>query len=185
LRKFSDGEYLTHIANSGAIINIPETYGDFSMVRIGLLLFGVYPSLFLKTFKRKPFIEFSLKGKAKVLLVKKVSAGASIGYGRTYICKEDTRIALISIGYGDGLNRMLSNKIFIKINKHLLPSRGCISMDQMIVEIPERLNVKPGDECIFLDEELNVEGMAEMCGSVPHEIMCNFGKARIKRTYVR
>ncbi len=185
LKKFTRGSYITHIANSGAIINIPESYKNFSMVRSGLLLYGVYPSLFLRVFKKKSFITSALTGKAKILAVKTLSSGSSIGYGRTYICRENTKIALAGIGYGDGLNRNLSNKIFVKIKNKILPVRGNISMDQIIIEIPHNMDVKEGDECIFLDEELNVENMAEICKTVPHEILCNFGKKRLNKVYIQ
>ncbi|MCL5674637.1 MAG: alanine racemase [Candidatus Omnitrophica bacterium] len=184
LKKFHPNKYVTHIANSGAIINLPESYKDFSMVRSGLLLYGVYPGLFLRTFKRKPFIKSALTGKAKVLLIKNLPAGASIGYGRTYTCKKNTRIVLVGIGYGDGLNKSLSNRIFVKIKDRILSARGNISMDQIVVEIPQDLDVKQGDECIFLDDELNIENMAEICKTVPHEILCNLGKERLKKIYI-
>jgi alanine racemase len=184
LKKFPGRKYITHIANSGGIINLPESYKDFSMVRSGLLLYGVYPSLFLRTFKKKSFITSAIIGRAKVLLIKDIPCGTSVGYGRTYICKKNIKIALVSIGYGDGLNRKLSNKFFVKIKNKILPIIGNISMDQIIIETPQNLDIKPGDECIFIDDELNIENISQICKTVPHEILCNLGKDRLKKVYI-
>lgn len=172
---------ITHIANSGGIVNVPESVKSFSMVRTGLLLYGVYPSLFLRTFKSIPSLHYAVKGKAEVLSLREVPAGTSISYGATYVCKEKTTIAIAGIGYGDGLNRALSNRFFMKIDNKLFPIRGRICMDQTILEVDS--SVKKGEEIVFLDFQLSVENMAELCRTVPHEIMTGFGVSRIKKVY--
>lgn len=172
---------ITHIANSGGIVNVPESVKDFSMVRTGLLLYGVYPSLFLRTFKNIPSLCYAIKGKAEVLITREVPAGTSISYGATYVCQEKTIIAIAGIGYGDGLNRALSNRFFMKIDNNLFPIRGRICMDQTILEVDS--SVKKGQEVVFLDSQLSVEDMAEICNTVPHEILTGFGVSRLKKVY--
>ncbi|MGB9642163.1 MAG: alanine racemase, partial [Candidatus Ratteibacteria bacterium] len=172
---------ITHIANSGGIVNIPESVENFSMVRTGLLLYGVYPSLFLKTFKAIPSLKYALKGIAKILSVRKIPAGTRISYGGTFTCKQDTTIAIAGIGYGDGLNRALSNKFYMKYKEELFSIRGNICMDQTVLEVKK--NIKEAGEVIFLDNQLSIELMAEICGTVPHAIMTAFGASRLKKVY--
>ncbi|MCX7704954.1 MAG: alanine racemase [bacterium] len=172
---------ITHIANSGGIVNVPESIKNFQMVRTGLLLFGVYPTLFLRIFKSIPGLRYALRGKARILLIREVEAGTKISYGGVYECPYKTKIAIAGIGYGDGLRRGLSNKFFIKHNKELFPIRGRICMDQTIIEVDD--TIKEGAEIIFLDEQLSIENMAEICKTVPQEIMTGFGVSRLKKVY--
>ncbi|HOK79650.1 MAG TPA: alanine racemase [bacterium] len=172
---------ITHIANSGGIVNLPESIENFSMVRTGLLLYGVYPSLFLKTFKAIPSLKYALKGIVKILSVRQVPAGTRISYGGTFTCKRDTTIAIAGIGYGDGMNRALSNKFYMKYNEELFPIRGNICMDQTILEVKK--DIKEASEVIFLDNQLSIELMAEICGTVPQAIMTAFGASRLKKAY--
>ncbi|MCM8822362.1 MAG: alanine racemase [Candidatus Omnitrophica bacterium] len=173
---------ITHIANSGGIVNVPESVESFSMVRTGLLLYGVYPTLFLRVFKKISGLRYALKGTAEILLVRDVPAGSAISYGGTYVCSKDTRIAIIGIGYGDGLDRSLSNRFFMKHNDKLFPVRGRICMDQTILEIDQTLD--EGSKIVFLDQELSVEDMAQMCNTVPQEILTRFGVSRLKKVYL-
>ncbi|MCM8758987.1 MAG: alanine racemase [Candidatus Omnitrophica bacterium] len=173
--------FITHIANSGGIVNVPESIENFHMVRTGLLLYGVYPSLFLRIFKNIPGLQYALKGKCRTILVRQVDAGTKISYGGTYQCPYKTRIAIAGIGYGDGLNRALSNKFFIKHGDELFPIRGRICMDQTMIEVNE--SVKEGTELVFLDEQLSIESMAQICKTVPQEIMTGFGVSRLTKVY--
>ncbi len=132
---------LTHIANSGGIVNVPESYQGFSMVRTGLLLYGVYQSLFLRIFKPLENIHYALKGITNVLLVRVVPAGTKISYGGTYVCQSETKIAIAAIGYGDGLDRRLSNKFFMKQNGDLFKIIGRICMDQTLLEVDDSVKV--------------------------------------------
>lgn len=177
----SKGRILTHIANSGGIVNVPESIEEFSMVRTGLLLYGVYPSLFLKIFKSIPSLKYAICGTTRILLVRNVDAGTRLSYGGTFVCKNQSRIGIAGIGYGDGLVRALSNKFYMKCRNFLLPIRGNICMDQTILELKE--NIKEGEEIIFLDSELSAENMAEITSTVPHEILTRFGVSRIKKVY--
>lgn len=173
---------ITHIANSGGIVNLPESIEDFSMVRTGLLLYGVYPSLYLRIFKKIPSLKYAIKGMASVISVRDVPAGTSISYGRSFVCPEKTTIAVVGIGYGDGLNRSLSNKFYMKHHEDLYPIRGKICMDQSMIEIKKEM--KEGQSVIFLDEQLSIEDMAEICHTVPHAIMTGFGVPRLKKVYI-
>lgn len=172
---------ITHIANSGGVVNVPESVKYFQMIRTGLLLFGVYPSLFLRIFKRIHGLRYSLKGKCRILLIRQVDAGTKISYGGVYECPYKTRIAIAGIGYGDGLRRNLSNRFFVKHDNEMFPIRGRICMDQAIIEVNE--SVIEGSELVFLDEQLSIESMAQICKTVPHEIMTGFGVPRLTKVY--
>ncbi|MCM8814536.1 MAG: alanine racemase [Candidatus Omnitrophica bacterium] len=178
----AQSKIITHIANSGGIVNVPESVESFSMVRTGLLLYGVYPTLFLRVFKKISGLRYALKGVAKIILVRDVPAGTAISYGGTYVCSKDTRIAIAGIGYGDGLDRALSNNFFMKYNDKLFPVRGRICMDQTILEIDQ--SVDEGSKIVFLDQELSVEDMAGICRTVPQEILTRFGVPRLKKVYI-
>ncbi|HPP66939.1 MAG TPA: alanine racemase [bacterium] len=172
---------ITHIANSGGIINIPESVDGFSMVRTGLLLYGVYPSLFLKTFHHIASLEYAICGIAKILLARKVPAGTLLSYNGKFMCKHETQIGIAGIGYGDGLDRALSNRFYMKYSNQLLPIRGNICMDQTILELTA--DIKQDEEIVFLDSELSAEHMAEIAHTVPHEILTRFGVSRINKVY--
>jgi len=172
---------ITHVANSGGIVNVPESVEGFSMVRTGLLLYGVYPTLFLRIFKKIPGLQYAITGKADILLVRQVPAGTCISYGSTYICPDNTTIAIVGLGYGDGLDRGLSNRFFMKCDNRLFPIRGRICMDQTILQVNS--STKEGSQVIFLDSQLSVEDMAQICRTVPQEIMTRFGVSRLKKVY--
>ncbi len=170
-----------HIANSGGIANVPESVEGFSMVRTGLLLYGVYPCLFLKTFKSIPSLKYAICGITRILVARNLPAGTRLSYGGSFVCRNETRIGIAGIGYGDGLDRALSNKFYMKYKDLLLPIRGNICMDQTILELKK--GIKEGEEIVFLDSELSIEDMAEIVGTVPHEILTRFGVSRIKKVY--
>ncbi|MCM8788663.1 MAG: alanine racemase, partial [Candidatus Omnitrophica bacterium] len=173
---------ITHMANSGGIVNVSESVENFSMVRTGLLLYGVYPSLFLRIFKKISGLKYAIRGIAKIILVRNVPGGTPISYGGTYVCPKDTRIAIAGIGYGDGIDRALSNKFFMKHKDELFPVRGRICMDQTVLEINQ--SVEEGSHIVFLDQQLSVEDMAEICKTVPNEILTRFGVSRLKKVYL-
>jgi len=171
----------THMANSGGIINVPESFKGFSMVRTGLLLYGVYPCLFLKTFKCLPSLKYAICGSTEILFVRNVDAGTRLSYGGRFVCQKETRIGIAGIGYGDGLSRALSNNFYMKCRDSLLPIRGNICMDQTILELNQ--NTEQGDRVVFLDSEISAEDMAEISHTVPHEILTRFGVSRMKKIY--
>lgn len=165
-----------HSANSAAILSYKNTF--FDMVRAGIILYG-YPSANADKFKIKPVMEV----KSKVALVKNLKKGESVSYGATWKTNKDTKIAVIPIGYADGIPRRLSNNWAVKINDKYYPVRGRICMDFTIVEIfKDEINVEDNVLIFGNDKKLNAENMAKRIKTIPHEILVRIGK-RVKRVY--
>lgn len=165
-----------HSANSSAILSYKKT--RFDMVRAGIILYG-YPPINADKLKIKPVMEV----KSKIVLIKNLKKGESVSYGMTWKANKETKIALIPIGYADGIPRKLSNNWEVKINGKYYPVRGRICMDLTIVEIfKDNINVE--DEVLIFgnDKKINAETMAKKSGTISHEILVNIGE-RVKRVY--
>ena len=165
-----------HSANSSAILSYKKTI--FDMVRAGIILYG-YPPENADKLKIKPVMEV----KSKIVLIKKLKKGESVSYGMTWKANKDTKIALIPIGYADGIPRKLSNNWEVKIKDKYYPVRGRICMDLTMIEIfNDKINVE--DEVLIFgnDKKLNAETMAKKSGTISHEILTNIGD-RVKRIY--
>lgn len=175
---------LKHASNSGAIMEMPETYLD--AVRAGIILYGYYPSN--EVDKEKLDIKPILTLKTTVSHVKEVEEGTSISYGRTFITKRKSIIATIPIGYADGYSRLLSGKAKVIINGKFAPVVGRICMDQCMIDVTDIGEVKVGDEVILLGEEgnlkFNADDFAEIMGTINYEITCML-KQRIPRVYIK
>ena len=172
---------LKHIANSAAIMEMPEAYLD--MVRAGIILYGNYPS---KEVKRENFpLKEAMSVKALVARVQKLPRGTTIGYGGTYRLDKDTYVATIPIGYADGYSRRLSNKGLVEYQGHLLNVIGNVCMDQFMVEAADDLKIKPGDTVTVMGgerSEISAESIADILGNISYEIDCLF-KLRLRRIF--
>lgn len=171
---------LKHCANSGAILDMPETYLD--MVRPGVMLYGYYPSLeILNKIELKPVMAL----KSKISFLKEIEPGASVSYGRRFIATEKTKIATISIGYADGYSRLLTNLGKVEINDRIFPVIGTVTMDQIMVDVGLDAEVKVGDDVIlFGSKNLTAWDVAKWLWTIPYEICCNVS-ARVPRVYIR
>lgn len=177
LKKHNIKINIAHTSNSGAIESYRESY--FDMTRAGIILYGYPPSGFGRNGIR-PIMDL----KTKVILIKSLKKGESVSYGMTYKAKEDTKIALLPIGYADGIPRALSNNWEVKINGKYYPIRGRICMDNTIIEIfNDNINIE--DEVLIFgdDEKLNAFNLAKNVNSITHEILCGIGN-RVKRVYI-
>lgn len=123
--------------------------------------------------------------KAPVLQMVDLKKGASVGYGATYQAQQDMRLAVVSIGYGDGLPRCLSNKGFVRFNGVSAPIIGRISMDNIMVDARELCTLKEGDFVSILDDVYTADKMAQAAGTIGYEILSNFGKGeRFCKNYI-
>ncbi len=172
---------LKHIANSAGILNIPESYKNFDMVRIGLLLLGVYPARYLSKIIK---FECAISCFTRVSFIKEVEKGVPLSYGLTFTTKRKTKVATCCIGYGDGLRRALSNKYFLKWKNEKLRIIGNICMDQTLIDATGK-NVKVGDVIKVFGNDYGIEKMAEIVKTCPQEILCGFGSKRINKIYVK
>ncbi len=162
-----------HICNSAGTIDLDCHY---DMVRMGIAIYGLYPSDEVKTDKveLKPAMEII----SHIIHIKDIEEGTGVGYGHTYYAPEKRRIATVCIGYADGFNRSLSNKGCVLIKGKRAPIIGRVCMDQIMVDITDIDNVSVGDYVVIIgtngDEAITAEEFGEMCGSFNYEVICTF-----------
>ncbi len=166
---------LRHMANSGAILNFPLYHLD--MVRPGLMTFGIYPSEETHAQARlAPVMSF----KTRVVLLKDFPAGASIGYGRSFITTKPTRIATIPVGYGDGYGFILSNQGEALIRGKRVPVVGRISMDMCTLDVSAIPTCQVDDEVVLMgsqgQEVISADEIAAKLNTISYEILCTLGK---------
>jgi alanine racemase len=172
---------IRHVANSAAILQLPGSYLD--MVRPGILLYGVYPSLEVPHGVK---VEPALAWKSRVVYFKVVKPGHAVSYGSTWQSDHEVRLVTVPVGYGDGYFRRMSNHARVIIRGKKYPQVGSICMDQLMVNI-EWDSAYNGDEVILLGEasgeRITVEDLAEWAGTIPYEILTNIN-TRVPRVYV-
>ena len=171
---------LRHISNSGGILQLPEA--NFDIVRPGLLLYGVYPSLHtVHSVEVLP----TLSWKSRVVYFKVIQPGHPVGYGSTWQSDHPVRAVTVPVGYGDGYFRSMSHQAQVIIRGKKYPVVGTISMDQIVVNI-EWETAYNDDEVVLMvemgDEHINAEQLATWAGTIPYEIMTNIN-TRVPRVY--
>jgi len=168
-----------HIANSAAVLDLPESYYD--MVRPGIMVYGLYPSREVShSIELKPAMTL----KTRVSAVKVVPPGTPISYGRTFITKKKTMVVTLPVGYADGYRRLLSNRGVVLIKGRRVPLIGRVCMDTCMVDVSDVEDVQPGDEVILFGEEISVDEVAASSGTIVNEVVCAVGK-RVPRVYVQ
>lgn len=170
-----------HCSNSAAALRLPQMHAD--AVRMGIALYGLTPSLDMKLpVNLKPVMCL----KTVVAMVKTVSAGDFISYGRTYAAPGERTIATLPVGYADGYSRSLSNTGYVLIGGQKAPVVGRVCMDQTMVDVTG-LAVQPGDEVILFGDAqglLSADILARQCGTIGYEIVCGISK-RVPRIYIQ
>lgn len=170
---------LKHIANSGAILDIPESY--FNMVRAGIILYGIYPS---QETSESIAIRPVLSLRSKVVFLKDVPPGRSIGYGRTFFTQQPTRLATIPVGYGDGYSRRLSHKFEVLIHGKRFRGVGTVMMDQIMVDIENDRSIHVADDVTLIgrdgNEEITPWVIADRIGTNQYEVLTMIA-ARVPR----
>lgn len=167
-----------HIQSSYGLLNYPDMNCDYA--RVGITLYGVYSSADDKT-NRKPDLRPVLALRSRVISIRVIPAGESVGYGRAFTAQQDTRIAVIPIGYADGVPRNLScGKGAVLINGHKAPIIGRICMDQLTVDITNIPDVKAGMLATLIgkdgDSEISAVEMAANAGTITNEILSRLGQ---------
>lgn len=158
---------IKHCCNSAATLLDTEKHLD--LVRPGVILYGLSPSG--KDELKKDLIPV-MTLKSVVSMVKQISVGDTVSYGRTYTADKDMTVATVTAGYADGYPRLLSNKASVIINGQRAPIVGRICMDQFSVDVSHIKDVKIGDEVILFGKELPVEELADLCDTINYEIVC-------------
>ena len=170
---------LLHAANSMGIIGHPQSH--FNLVRPGLMLYGIHPKQGLDI-KLKP----TLSLKSRIIYLKRMPSGQGISYGRSYITRKETTVAILPVGYGDGYPRNLSNRADVLIRGRRFRISGAVCMDQIMVDVGDS-RVKVGDEAMLIgcqgNSRISAAELAELSQTIPYEIVCGIG-SRVPRLYL-
>ncbi|MDI6752306.1 MAG: alanine racemase [bacterium] len=168
---------LRHIANSSAILDLPETYLD--MTRPGLLLYGLWPSDDVRrAIEIKPVLAF----KTRIVAIKNLPLGWRISYGTTTTTKE-MRVAILPVGYSHGYPRLLSNKGYVSIRGKKAPIIGVVCMDMLIVDLSSIPETSISDEVTLFGESISVNEIALLAETINYEIITRISP-RIERIYI-
>lgn len=172
-----------HIANSAAILDLPEGY--FQMVRAGIILYGLYPSAAVN---RIPGLERVLSFRTPVIFAKEVPPATSISYRRTYVTKQTTTIATTPLGYRHGYPRLLSNRAEALWRGRRVPVAGLVCMDMTMFDLGPGARPRLGEELTILgrdgDDEITAEELAGHAETISYEIITSLGM-RSRRYYLK
>ena len=172
-------DVIRHCCNSAAIHRHPEMHLD--MVRAGISLYG-YPPV-----KTNMKLEPCMTWTATVSYVKELAPGSFVSYGRTWQANRTIRAATVTCGYGDGYHRSASGKACVLIHGRRAAVIGRICMDQMVADVTDIPDVKPGDEVILIGreghEQITAEDLAKWSGTISYEILLSVG-SRVKKEII-
>lgn len=154
-----------------AVTELARRYGARRMVRTGLSLYGYAPQRGVDG-ELRPVLTW----KARITSLRDIDVGTKVGYGGTYTAQRRTRLALLPVGYADGLNRLLSNRGYALVRGERAPVAGRVSMDQTTVDVTDIPGVTVGDEVILIGEQgrerVTASELAELTGTIPYEVLC-------------
>ena len=166
---------LTHMDNSGAILNYPDL--KLQMARPGIMTYGIYPS---SETQSKAVLKPVMSFKTTIVLIKEFPGGYGIGYNRTYVTGHRTRVATIPVGYGDGYPFVLSNRGEALIRGRRAPIIGRVSMDMCTLDVTHIPDCSVGDEVVLLgrqqNEYISANEIADKAQTISYEILCALGK---------
>jgi alanine racemase len=179
-----------HTAATSGVLLYPET--DFSMVRLGIGAYGVWPSRETQLAARERGRQISLSPiltwKTRVAQVKSVRAGEYVGYGLTYRAGRPMQVVVVPVGYYDGYDRRLSNSGRALIQGQPVPVIGRVAMNMMMLDVTD-VGAQQDDEVVLLGRqqtnEIRVEEMAEKAGTIPYEILCRINPLIPRLDYAR
>ncbi|MBO4853042.1 MAG: alanine racemase [Schwartzia sp.] len=170
---------ICHIANSAAILDMPETHLD--MARAGIILYGLAPS---DEVGHDAGLQPVMSVKARLTHVKTLHAGETVSYGCTFRASKDVRVGTLPLGYADGYTRLYAGKAKVDFHGKLLPIVGRICMDQCMVELTGAKNAAVGDTVTVMgDDLLSADALAAWLGTINYEVVCMFSP-RVPRVYV-
>jgi alanine racemase len=149
------------------------------------MIYGSYPTReYIGRIALRPVMRL----RTAIGCLKKVPAGMKISYGGTYVTQRESLIATLPIGYGDGYNRLLSNRGEVLLRAKRVPIVGRICMDMTMADVTDVEDASPGDEVVLMgrqgEGEITAEEIAEKIGTISYEVLCGVGK-RIPRVYMR
>jgi alanine racemase len=173
---------VVHAANGAAALAYPET--RFDLVRPGLVLYGIDPGPCAKLGVR---LEPALALRARLLRVRPLARGRSVGYERRWHAPRDTRIAIVPLGYADGCPYALTGSGEALVRGRRAPVVGSVTMDYVMLDVGAVPEAREGDTATFIGrdgaEAIRAEDVAAKAGTIPYEIVCRLGR-RVERLYV-
>ncbi len=184
---------MAHCANSAALLQFPES--QFDLVRPGIALYGALPAPSLnnvvealtannQNFSLRPVMQW----KTRILTVNSLPKGSPVSYGQKFITQRDSRIATLPVGYADGLERLLTNRMQVLVRGQKVPQVGTVCMDMCMIDVTGLVEVQEGDEVVLFGQQgeatITADEMAAQAGTIPYEILCGVGK-RVPRIYLR
>ena len=182
LRSLPPSRALRHLANSAGTLRDQRLHHD--LVRVGLALYGHSPSAHLDA---NIELEPAMHVKARVTLIRDVAAGVGVSYGHRFMTQRASRLAVVGIGYADGVSRCLSGKISALHQGRVLPQVGAITMDQLILDVTDHPHIEAGDVVTLLGRDgnrtISPRDWSERSGSIPWEVLCGF-KHRLPRVTI-
>jgi alanine racemase len=162
-----------HLSNSAGTLHGEAFHYDW--VRVGLSLYGIYPGM---QFRDCIDLQPVMGVKARIVQVKTVPEGTGISYGHRFVSDRPMRIAVVSIGYADGVPRVLSNNMSVLLRGTRVRQLGVVTMDQIMIDVEQFADVHIGEVVTLIgregDEMIAVEEWAEASGTIPYEITCGF-----------
>lgn len=176
---------IRHIACSAAALRYSEAH--FSAVRPGIALYGLWPSVATKQAAHGARLKPVLQWKTRIIQVKQVPAGTTVGYGRTYTFKRKGKVAVLPVGYADGFDRKLGGKAHVLIRGRRAPLRGRVCMNVCMVDVSAVPGARVGDTAVLIGrsgtEEIPAEELAEAAGTIHYEITTRIRES-LPRKYV-
>ncbi|HIK28123.1 MAG: alanine racemase [Oscillatoriaceae bacterium SKW80] len=171
-----------HLANSAA--TLADSSLHYDMVRVGLAMYGLYPAEHLRSAAQlKPVMQI----KARITQVKTIEAGTGVSYGYKFIAPRQMRLAVVGIGYADGIPRNLSNKMQVIVRGKFVRQVGAITMDQLMIDVSALPDLQVGEVVTILGQEgscqITADDWANILGTISWEILCGF-KHRLPRVAV-
>ena len=168
-----------HLANSAATLRSPQLHYD--LVRVGLALYGHRPAAHLGDALA---LQPAMQVRARVSLMRTVPAGVGVSYGHRFTTSRPSRLAVVGIGYADGVPRLLSNRLQVLFRGRPVPQVGAITMDQLVLDATDVPELDQGAVVTLLGEDggarIDPLAWSEPCGTIPWEILCGF-KHRLPR----
>ncbi len=172
---------IKHCSNSAATIRMRDA--NFNMVRMGIIIYGLYPSKYVKQMKLQPAMTL----KSHITTIKTLEKGDTVGYGATFTAKNKMQLATVSVGYADGYLRNLRNKGKVLVRGQICKIVGGVCMDQIMIDVSKVPDVKVQDEVILVgrtkDKEVPMEDVAELAGTINYEFACGITR-RVTRRYL-
>ncbi len=170
-----------HAANSAAVLAYDRAL--FTMVRPGLMLYGYDP----RESRESALLQPVLSLVTRIAFLKKVAAGTSVSYGRTFVTRRESLIATVPVGYADGYDRALSNRGEALVRGLRVPVAGRVCMDMTMLDVTDVPHVAEGDEVVMIGtqgrERITAEDIAEKTGTIPYEVLCGIS-GRVPRIVV-